>query len=159
MNDFEKLYSVEDIAQMVGMTSRTIRNYLKDSKLKGVKVGGQWRFTQADIDALFNSEASVKATKAKTDDDVADFLDGNTCNNISAELCSIFDIVCERSYAADLAERINNEIEDMYGDFDGGVKFSYVYDEDAGKARYTMRGGLDMVASLVKLIRKQVKKG
>lgn len=159
MNDFEKLYSVEDIAQMVGMTSRTIRNYLKDSKLKGVKVGGQWRFTQADIDALFNSETAVKETKVKTDDDVADFLSGNTCKSTSAELCTVIDLVCEKSYAADLAERINTEIEDMYGDFDGGIKATYTYDEEKKKARYMLRGGLDFVASLVKMIRKQIKKG
>jgi excisionase family DNA binding protein len=46
MKEFEKMYTVEDIAQITSMTARTIRNYLKDGTLKGRKIGGQWRFTQ-----------------------------------------------------------------------------------------------------------------
>ncbi|MGM8370207.1 helix-turn-helix domain-containing protein, partial (plasmid) [Clostridium perfringens] len=45
MNNFEKLYTIEDIAKMTRLTSRTIRNYLKDGILEGKKIGGQWRFT------------------------------------------------------------------------------------------------------------------
>ena len=45
----EKLFTVEDIATMTSLTSRTIRNYLKDGILKGRKIGGQWRFTEEEI--------------------------------------------------------------------------------------------------------------
>ena len=48
MNNFEKLYTIEDIANMTRLTSRTIRNYLKDGILEGKKIGGQWRFTMKD---------------------------------------------------------------------------------------------------------------
>ena len=49
----EKLYTVSDVAQMTGLTERTIRNYIKDGKLRGKKVGVQWRFTEEDIENLF----------------------------------------------------------------------------------------------------------
>ena len=49
----EKLYTVSDVAQMTGLTERTIRNYIKDGKLQGKKVGVQWRFTEEDIGNLF----------------------------------------------------------------------------------------------------------
>lgn len=35
--EFKKLYTVEDVAKMTGLTTRTIRNYIKDGKLKGKK--------------------------------------------------------------------------------------------------------------------------
>ena len=41
----QKLYSVEEIAQMTSVTTRTIRNYLRNGILKGRKIGGQWRFS------------------------------------------------------------------------------------------------------------------
>ena len=41
---FEKLYSVEEIAKMTSVTTRTIRNYLRNGILTGTKIGGQWRF-------------------------------------------------------------------------------------------------------------------
>ncbi len=34
---------------MMSVTTRTIRNYLKDGTLIGKKLGGQWRFTADDI--------------------------------------------------------------------------------------------------------------
>ena len=45
----EKLYTVADVARVTGMTSRTIRNYLKDGTLTGQKIGVQWRFTEDEV--------------------------------------------------------------------------------------------------------------
>lgn len=50
----QKLYSVEEIAQMTSVTTRTIRNYLRNGILKGKKIGGQWRFSLEDIEAMIN---------------------------------------------------------------------------------------------------------
>ncbi len=50
----EKMYTVADVASITGMTSRTIRNYLKDGSLTGVKIGVQWRFTEDEISKLFS---------------------------------------------------------------------------------------------------------
>ncbi|SEO43177.1 DNA binding domain-containing protein, excisionase family [Amphibacillus marinus] len=44
-----ELYSVEELANELNVTSRTIRNYLRDGKLKGSKIGGQWRFTKENL--------------------------------------------------------------------------------------------------------------
>lgn len=52
----EKLYTVADVAQVTGMTSRTIRNYLKDGTLTGQKIGVQWRFTEEEIKKLFSRQ-------------------------------------------------------------------------------------------------------
>ena len=59
MDEFEKLYTVEDIAKMTSLTSRTIRNYLKDGSLQGQKIGGQWRFTMENIKRLFKDSAFI----------------------------------------------------------------------------------------------------
>lgn len=47
----EKL-TVEELAQELNVTTRTIRNYLKEGKLHGTKIGGQWRFSQEDLYAF-----------------------------------------------------------------------------------------------------------
>lgn len=53
--EFEKLYTAEDVAQITGLTLRTIRNYIKSGRLKGRRLGVQWRFTAADIQAMFDT--------------------------------------------------------------------------------------------------------
>lgn len=61
---FEKLYTAEDVAEITGLTLRTIRNYIKDGRLTGRRIGVQWRFTEADIQALFDSP--IPETEGKT---------------------------------------------------------------------------------------------
>jgi len=63
---FEKLYTAEDVAQITGLTLRTIRNYIKSGRLKGHRVGVQWRFTEADIQALFAGSSPTSDTAITT---------------------------------------------------------------------------------------------
>lgn len=48
----EKLYTVEEVAELASVTGRTIRNYLKSGRLVGRKIGGQWRFPEAEVQRL-----------------------------------------------------------------------------------------------------------
>lgn len=68
---FEKLYTAEDVAQITGLTLRTIRNYIKSGRLKGHRVGVQWRFTEADIQALFAGSSPTSDTALTTNAPVA----------------------------------------------------------------------------------------
>lgn len=52
----EKLYTVEEIASLASVTGRTIRNYLKSGRLVGRKIGGQWRFTESEVQRLLSGE-------------------------------------------------------------------------------------------------------
>ena len=56
----EKLYSVEEVAEMTAVTTRTIRNYLRKGVLTGTKIGGQWRFRQEDIMHMFNQVKTLQ---------------------------------------------------------------------------------------------------
>ena len=58
----EKLYTVADVADITGLTSRTIRNYLKEGVLKGHKIGVQWRFTEEEIRLLFTKQIPQQNT-------------------------------------------------------------------------------------------------
>lgn len=56
MNSEQTYHTGKEVAEMLGVTTRTIRNYLKEGKLKGTKFGGRWNFTQADIDDYIQQE-------------------------------------------------------------------------------------------------------
>jgi len=40
-----KIYSVHEVADFLGKTERTVRQYIKDGKLKATKIG-QWTVTE-----------------------------------------------------------------------------------------------------------------
>ncbi|MEX2368164.1 MAG: helix-turn-helix domain-containing protein [Balneolaceae bacterium] len=57
-----KLYSVDDLHEMLGISKMTLRSYLRKGKLKGRKLGVQWFVTEESIRAYFeepNEESSA----------------------------------------------------------------------------------------------------
>ena len=48
------LYSVPELSQKLNVTTVTIRNYLKQGKLKGQKVMGRWFILDDDIVEFFS---------------------------------------------------------------------------------------------------------
>ncbi|MEV2277544.1 helix-turn-helix domain-containing protein [Nocardiopsis sp. NPDC049922] len=50
MND--RLYSVEQVAELLGLHVRTIRNYVRDGRLNAVRIGKQYRIAQSDLEAF-----------------------------------------------------------------------------------------------------------
>ena len=53
------LYSVEQVAERLGLRVRTVRGYVRSGRLKGVRIGKQYRISQADLDALVGGSRSV----------------------------------------------------------------------------------------------------
>lgn len=147
----EKLYTVENIAQMTGLTSRTIRNYIADGRLRGRKIGSQWRFTEADVEALFSQHAAASSAESGSDL-VSDFLKPQTRSGITA--CSIIDYPAA---SADVAEVLNQMLSDHIASFypNGEISFSYQYLEDCSAARFIFTGPADYVSKLVKIVRKK----
>lgn len=44
-----KLYTLTELEEIIGVTHRTLLSYVKDGKLKAVKVGSKWRVSRADL--------------------------------------------------------------------------------------------------------------
>jgi excisionase family DNA binding protein len=47
-----ELYSVEQVAQRLGLHVRTVRGYVRDGRLKAVRIGKQYRIAREDLEAL-----------------------------------------------------------------------------------------------------------
>ena len=46
------LYSAEDVAKRLGLHVRTVRAYLRSGRLKGVRIGKQYRISRENLEAL-----------------------------------------------------------------------------------------------------------
>jgi len=134
----EKLYTVEDIATMTSLTTRTIRNYLKDGILKGRKLGGQWRFTKEDI-GMFMDTGTFGQDKAKAlREDILDFVDGvNTfADNIGQiQTCSIIDLYEEEEIAKAKTDKLMEFINSHNETKGNWMSFSWERIESEAKQR------------------------
>lgn len=50
------LYALTEIEPILGVTHRTLLSYIKDGKLKGVKVGGKWKVSEENLKKFINGE-------------------------------------------------------------------------------------------------------
>lgn len=48
----DRLYSVEEVADRLGLHVRTVRGYVRDGKLTAVRIGKQYRIAHADLEAF-----------------------------------------------------------------------------------------------------------
>ncbi|MDX5576077.1 helix-turn-helix domain-containing protein [Streptomyces griseus] len=51
-NDERELYSVGEVAELLGLHVRTVRNYVREGRLKAVRIGKQYRISKEDFAAL-----------------------------------------------------------------------------------------------------------
>ena len=50
-----KVYSLEEVADILKITRRTLYTYVKEGKLHAVKIGKYWRVSEQDLqDFLYN---------------------------------------------------------------------------------------------------------
>ena len=43
------IYNTHTLAAKLGTTPRRLREYLREGRLSGFKMGGEWRFTEEDL--------------------------------------------------------------------------------------------------------------
>lgn len=156
MNNFEKFYTIEDIAEMTRLTSRTIRNYLKDGILEGKKIGGQWRFTMKDIEKFFDNSKTNQDISTTYNNEVIDFLEGkNTNSQKEVQICTIIDLHCKNILEGkELSKKLMTIINEDEEAIKNGAKFSYEYIKDSSKARFTLFGDSEFIIKTLKTLEK-----
>jgi excisionase family DNA binding protein len=60
----QELYSVEQVAAHLGLHVRTVRNYVRDKRLKAVRIGKQYRIARDAIEALTGRPMETPARDA-----------------------------------------------------------------------------------------------
>jgi excisionase family DNA binding protein len=48
-------YTIDQLQSILKLSERTIFRLLKEGKLKGFKIGREWRFQESDIDAYIQA--------------------------------------------------------------------------------------------------------
>ena len=135
-------YNLNEIAMITGLTTRTLRNYLKLDLLKGEKIDGNWSFTDEELDAFMSSPAVKQAIAAKRNAVVYDFLSdpfkkGN-------RICTIMDLPVSEAEAMETAAFFCDLINK------NGSDITFKYNQEKGVARFILSGSEDQVVDFIK---------
>ena len=134
-----KLYRLSDIAEMTGLTDRTIRNYLKNGDLKGTKIGGQWRFTEKNIEDLFANREFNEEIEETFDVNIKQFFENVEDRKL---VCLSKNIKNEKIDNKALTEIIMNRVSDFSLET---FKLKINTDEEVANVKIIIRGETNIV--------------
>lgn len=50
-----KLYKIKEVADIVGVTPKTVYRWIESGNLPAIKIVGTWRITQTDLDIFLKN--------------------------------------------------------------------------------------------------------
>lgn len=54
------VYSLSEVIEILGVTRRTLYNWIKDGKIKAIKAGQQWRITEEALEEFLQTGTEQK---------------------------------------------------------------------------------------------------
>ena len=134
-------YDLNQMAMITGLTTRTLRNYMKLGFLNGEKEDGVWRFSAEDLDSFLSNSAVKQAMKAKNNAVVYDFM--ADAYKKANRICIILDMPVDTLEAQETANFFCGRVNRGH---DLDFRFSY----ERGLARYILSGAEDQVSDIMR---------
>jgi excisionase family DNA binding protein len=66
MNAATHLYTADEVAGLLSLHVKTIRRYIREGRLKGRRIGKEYRITRTDLDAFAGETAPAETPVART---------------------------------------------------------------------------------------------
>jgi len=138
------LYSVEQVASRLGLHVRTVRNYVREGRLKAVRIGKQYRIAAEDLAAMTGRSAASLDPEP-------------VARHRYVEVSSIVEI---DAISPDLSNRVTNLLMGAANSrghngqpSDQPLRIETIYDEIRARLKIILVGGLDTNASILKVIK------
>jgi excisionase family DNA binding protein len=135
----QDLYSVEQVANLLGLHVKTVRHYVRDGKLRAVRIGKQYRITRQDLEALTGrSAAALERPPVRRSRHI--------------EVSSVIDIdAVSRDDAYRFTTYLTAGVKGR-SPGDAPVRVDTIYDEERARLKVIVTGSIETVASLLRAI-------
>lgn len=130
-----RLYSVEQIAERLGLHVRTVRNYVRDGRLAAIRIGKQYRIAQQDLEAFTGRPMPPSSRESAG-------------RRRHTDVSSIVEI---DAVGAETAHRLTTLVTSAAGNRRSGdepLRIETVYDERRARMKIVILGGLADTARL-----------
>ena len=106
----EKFYTIDQIAEILGMHHKTIRKFITEGKLRANKVGKQWRISVHDL-SLFMEDNNVNIkSNNKLESEKIEFSNGDIDSNNRTSKINVSTVIDINEVDIDEHRRISNTI-------------------------------------------------
>lgn len=145
----KEYYTIGELAQMTGLSTRTLRNYLNAGTLQGEKDEGVWRFSARDLEDFYADSGVKRAIKATQKAIYYDYLLDE--RKKSAQICAVIDIPIDddKRVARFFCEKMKGEA------FSETMQFAF--EREACQSRVILRGGIGDVNRLLNALETELR--
>lgn len=151
----DKFYTIDQVAEMLGMHHKTIRKFITEGKLGASKVGKQWRISGHDL-SIFMEKNNVKIGNEKINKELnVDYsTTGNEEDTISNRI-NVSTVVDIKEIEKDEYIRISNTLIAIANCKDpeiGKSTVSIKYDEKDKRLRIILWGSVKFIENMLSTI-------
>ena len=132
------LYSVEQVAGRLGLHVRTVRNYVRDGRLKAVRIGKQYRIAAEDLAAMTGRPAAFETEPIRRERHV--------------EVSSIVEIDVISPEAANRVTNLLLGAANMRRSLEERLRIETIYDAERGRLKVIVVGSMESNASTFRMI-------
>ena len=126
----QELYSVEQVAERLGLHVKTVRNYVREGRLKAVRIGKQYRIAREDLEAMTGRPEPAPEPVVR---------------NRHVEVSSIVEIDAISSEAA-------NHLSMSLVSAASGIRIEAIYNQERARLKIILVGDLEKNVSYLKFI-------
>jgi excisionase family DNA binding protein len=133
------LYSVEQVADLLNLHVRTVRNYVREGRLKAVKIGKQYRIAREDLEAMTGRPAAALEREPVR-------------RHRHVEVSSIIEV---DAVSPETASRVMNMLGGSYNSRRSGdepLRIETIYNPERAHMKVILVGGMDANASYFEMI-------
>lgn len=135
----QELYSVEQVAERLGLHVRTVRNYVREGKLAAVRIGKQYRIAREDLEAFTGRPVAAPPRESAR-------------RHRHIEVSSIVEIDAIDAHTASRVATMLMGASANRSHGDAPLRIETVYDEERARMKIIILGGLLDSAKLLEFV-------
>jgi excisionase family DNA binding protein len=136
----EVLFSIEQVAEHLGLHVKTVRNYVREGRLKAVRIGKQYRISAADLAAMTGRPVSTLEPQPVR-------------RTRHVEVYSVIEV---DAVSPELSERVTNMLlgaaNSRGHSEDDPVRVQAIYDALRGRLKLILIGSIETTGALLRVI-------
>ncbi|WP_043627285.1 helix-turn-helix domain-containing protein [Nonomuraea candida] len=125
-------YTVEQVAELLGLHVKTVRNYVRDGRLPAVRIGKQYRIAREDLAAFAGLPAGAAPERPR-----------------HAEASSIVQV---EGISRGEMDRVSAMVMGALASQPSGLRVEFVYDEGRAHLKVIVLGGLEESAQVLRMV-------
>ncbi|MBK1810558.1 helix-turn-helix domain-containing protein [Clostridium sp. YIM B02505] len=150
----EKLYTIDQVAEILGMHHKTIRKFITEGKLRANKVGKQWRISGHDL-SLFMENSDIQIDTKKDEESLIEFSTSKSNPSDSRNKINVSTVVDINDLNIDEYNRISNSLLAIMNSKDPNLGLSTIkmqYSEKENRLRVLLWGDIKFTEEILNFI-------